>query len=463
MEAYLEKRYTHQQSLAENLANLALTSDPADGILQVSWILLRQMWNSADTHLHRAIDFRHQQPTLQRKARHIAEITSRLMALDPLTESQIQLLYLDARHGGLGVNAPLVTAAIAQVTAELQHRNLNQPYDDDWTGGFRASKWALEAIGLDLPVLFDKDERALQTEGAAQPSPVLHAGLVATQKQRLKDHWGWTDPLRALDDADLYDPRAAKIARAAHAALLEQIPTAELNVSDWTMQICMRMTLGQDLTWVVQQCNHIPHKALRPCGEPLSSDVHQAWHCCRGPIMKRHNRLAFRWQQLAKEAGWTAYCEQDVITRMDPVTYKRADIVTTATDGTRYILDVQTMGSMRPSAQEIRTAEAAKHKEYHTDSSCWRASTFVPLVHAAFGPMGPRAAASGGHAGQPARNSILGQVSTHGQGPLSSALGGHCMGQHLQSPAVCLELGWQKAATTTTTARPCGNMIGMNV
>ena len=77
---------------------------------------------------------------------------------------------------------------------------------------------------------------------------------------------------------------------------------------------------------------------------------------------------------------------------MDPITYKRADVVTTATDGTRYILDVRTMGSVRPSAQEIRTAEAAKHKEYHTDSACWGASTFVPLVHPAFGPMGPSVA-----------------------------------------------------------------------
>ena len=117
VEAYPEKRYMHQQSLAENLVNLALTSDPADGILQVSWILLRQMWNSADTHLHRAIDFRHQQPTLQRKARHIAEITSRLMALDPLTESQTQLLYLDARHSchcasNSGVATPQSQSAI---------------------------------------------------------------------------------------------------------------------------------------------------------------------------------------------------------------------------------------------------------------------------------------------------------------------------------------------------------------
>ena len=91
------------------------------------------------------------------------------MALDGLTEAQIQLLYLDARHGGLGVGAPLRTAAIAQITAELQNRNLTQPCDEDWSGGFTPSKWALECIGLDLATIFDKDERALQTEGAAQP------------------------------------------------------------------------------------------------------------------------------------------------------------------------------------------------------------------------------------------------------------------------------------------------------
>ena len=177
------------------------------------------------------------------------------MALDALTESQIQLLYLDARHGGLGVNAPLVTAAIAQTTAELQHRHLHQPYDEDWTGGFRASKWALESIGLDLAIFFDKDERALQTEGAAQPSPVVHAGLIAAQKQRLKEHWGWTDP-RALEDADLYDIRTAKIARAAHAALLEQIPTAELNVSDWTMQIRDRISFGGCSSAIIFHTKH---------------------------------------------------------------------------------------------------------------------------------------------------------------------------------------------------------------
>ena len=311
------------------------------------------------------------------------------MALDGLTEAQIQLLYLYARHGGLGVSTPLVTAAIAQITVELQNRNLNQPCDEDWPGGFRASKWVLESVGLDLATIFDKDERALQTEGAVQASAVLDAGLVASQKQRLREHWRWTDPLRALEDTELYDVRSAKLARAAHAALLEQIPTAELNVSDWTMQICMRMTLGQDLAWGAQRCNHVPHKALRPCGEPLSSDMHHAWHCCRGPIMKRHNRLAFRWQQLARDAGWTAYCEQEVITKMDPITYKRADVITTATDGTRYILDVRTMGSMRPSAQETRTAEAANTKNttlivHAIDSPCWGASTF--------GAMGPSAA-----------------------------------------------------------------------
>ena len=50
IEAFLERRCGQQCGLAECLLGIAQGEDPQDGVLQIAWVLLRQTWNTADTH-----------------------------------------------------------------------------------------------------------------------------------------------------------------------------------------------------------------------------------------------------------------------------------------------------------------------------------------------------------------------------------------------------------------------------
>ena len=120
-----------------------------------------------------------------------------------------------------------------------------------------------------------KNERERERERDKQSNKQSHKGESPGKKERVK-----------FKDY-LYEESMARVARAAHAALFEQLPTPELLVRYWTLQVSVCMMLGQDLSWGTQWCNHVPRKALRPCGEQLSHNMHHAWHCCRSPVVKR--------------------------------------------------------------------------------------------------------------------------------------------------------------------------------
>ena len=147
--------------------------------------------------------------------------------------NSIRILFLDAQYGGLAIEPPLLDGAIAQI-AGTWHERYQPP--EGWGGGERNAKLILASIGVELEAIFNKDECSLLAEGQAHATGALRSAMRTSQKARLCEHWQWKDSLVPLDDSATYGPSEARLARALHASIIEQLPLGNVSCADFTMQ-----------------------------------------------------------------------------------------------------------------------------------------------------------------------------------------------------------------------------------